>query len=127
LARSAAFSGNVRYLCIPTEDPRPFGSDSRHLVADPIGYRVRFSPLDVPESLKSSKYGPLFIIGHAIQNAHIRIDCVRWLAPVSIENGNAAPTRAGKGAWSLFMTVVNVLIASAVFSLAAAWTVRLPI
>ena len=34
----------------------------------------------------------------------------------------AAPTRAAEGAWSLFMTVFNVLIASAVFSLAAALT-----
>jgi hypothetical protein len=54
LTHSARPSGNDRYLRIPAEDPRRFGSDSGHLIADPIGYDVMFSPLGVPESLKSS-------------------------------------------------------------------------
>jgi hypothetical protein len=29
-------------LRIPAEDPTRFGSDSGHLIADPIGYQVRF-------------------------------------------------------------------------------------
>jgi hypothetical protein len=37
-----------RYLRIPAEDPRRIGSDSGHLVADPIGHQVRFLPLGVP-------------------------------------------------------------------------------
>ena len=52
------------YLRIPAEDPHRFGSDSGHLVADPIGHQVRFSPLSVPESLKSSERRLLLVVGH---------------------------------------------------------------
>ena len=50
--------GNGRCLRIPAEHLRRFGSDSGQLVADPIGHQVRFSPLGVPESLKSSEESP---------------------------------------------------------------------
>jgi hypothetical protein len=103
-------------LRIPAKDPRRFGSPSGRR-----SNRVRFSPLGVPESLKSSEQHLLFVVRHLIEDIHIRFDCLRWLAPASIENG-APTTRAAEGAWSLFITVFNVLIASAVFSLAAALT-----
>jgi hypothetical protein len=51
-------SANDLCLRIPAEDPRRFGSDSCHMVADPIGHQVRFSPLGVPESLKSGEESP---------------------------------------------------------------------
>ena len=64
-------SPNGRYVSIPVEDPRRFGSDSGHLVADPIGHQVRFSPLGVPESLKSSEHRFLLFVRHLIDHAHI--------------------------------------------------------
>jgi hypothetical protein len=41
--------GNDRFLRIPAEDPHRFGSDSGHLVADPIGHQVRFSRHPEPQ------------------------------------------------------------------------------
>jgi hypothetical protein len=38
----ATRSAYDRSLRIPAEDPRRFGTDSGHLVADPIGHQVRF-------------------------------------------------------------------------------------
>jgi hypothetical protein len=37
----------------------------------PIGHQVRFSPLGVPESLKSSEHRFLLIVRHLIDHAHI--------------------------------------------------------
>jgi hypothetical protein len=42
-----------RYLRIPAEDPHRFGSDSGHLVVDPIGHQVRFSPLRASSEVAS--------------------------------------------------------------------------
>jgi hypothetical protein len=73
---------NDRYLRIPAEDPRRFGSDSGHLIADPIGYDVMFSPLGVPESLKSSEHRFLLVVGHLIKHAHVGLDRLHRLAPI---------------------------------------------
>ena len=79
---------NDRYLRIPAEDPRRFGSDSGHLVADPIGHQVRFSPLGVPVSLKSSEHRFLLVVGHLIKHAHVGAYRLLGLAPAAIENCN---------------------------------------
>ena len=103
---------------IPAKDPRRFGSPSGRR-----SNRVRFSPLGVPESLKNSEQHLLFVVRHLIEDIHIRFELPalacpsldrEWRLPLQLEQR--------KGAWSLFMTVFNVLIASAVFSLAAALT-----
>jgi hypothetical protein len=62
----------------------------------------------------------LLVVRHLIEDIHIRLDGLRWLAPASIENGVAAPIRVAAGGWSLFITVFSVLMASAVSALAAA-------
>jgi hypothetical protein len=49
-------------LRIPAEDPRRFGSDSDPLLADPVGYEVRFGPLVARESPESGEENPPFII-----------------------------------------------------------------
>jgi hypothetical protein len=79
---------NDWYLRIPAEDPRRFGSDSGNLVADPIGHQVRFSPLGVPDSLKSSEHNALLLVRHLIEEAHVGGDLLRWFAPAAIENCN---------------------------------------
>jgi hypothetical protein len=56
-----ATSGNDRCLRIPAEDPRRFGSDSGHLVADPIGHQVRFAPLGVPKSRQCGEHNALLL------------------------------------------------------------------
>jgi hypothetical protein len=53
-----------------------------HLVADPIGHQVRFSPLGVPESLKSSEHRFLLVVGHLIKHAHVGLDRLHRLAPI---------------------------------------------
>jgi hypothetical protein len=87
-----------QYLRIPAEDPRRFGSDSGHLVADPIGYEVRFSQLVVPESLKSSEHNALLVVRHLIEEAHVGGDLLRWFAPAAIENCNRRSDLCGPGA-----------------------------
>jgi hypothetical protein len=44
--------------------PRRFWSDAGHLVADRMGHEVTFSPLGVPESLKSSEHRLLLVVRH---------------------------------------------------------------
>jgi hypothetical protein len=78
---------NDRCLRIRAEDPRRFGSDSGHLVADPIGYEVRFSQLVVPERLKSSEHNALLVVRHLIEEA-----------PAAIENCNRRGDLCGPGA-----------------------------
>ena len=74
---------NDRYLRIPAKDPRRFGSPSGRR-----SNRVRFSPLGVPESLKSSEQHLLFVVRHLIEDIHVASNCLRWLAPASIEKGD---------------------------------------
>jgi hypothetical protein len=49
---------NDRNLRIPAEDPPRFGSDSGHLVAEPIGHQVGFLTAGRLESLKSGEESP---------------------------------------------------------------------
>jgi hypothetical protein len=64
-------SGDDRYLRNPAEDPRRFGSDSGHLVADPIGHEVRFCLLVALEILKSGEHRLLLVVRHLIEHAHV--------------------------------------------------------
>jgi hypothetical protein len=51
----------------------------------------------VSESLKSGEYGVLFIIGHAIKNAHVRLDRLVGLGPAAVENCNCPCDLCGPG------------------------------
>jgi hypothetical protein len=50
------------------------------------GHEVRFSPLGVLEGLKRGEQHLLFVVCHLIKNADRSLDCLRGLAPPSIEN-----------------------------------------
>jgi hypothetical protein len=45
-------------------------------------YDVMFSPLGVPESLKSSEHRFLLVVGHLIKHAHVGLDRLHRLAPI---------------------------------------------
>jgi hypothetical protein len=45
----------------------------------------------VPESLKNGEYGVLFIIGHAIKNAHVRLGRLVGLTPPPRGGGLQSP------------------------------------
>ena len=85
--------GNGRYLRIPAKDPRRFGSPSGRR-----SNRVRFSPLGVPESLKSSEQHLLFVVRHLIEDIHIRFELPalacpsldrEWRLPLQLEQRKA--------------------------------------
>jgi hypothetical protein len=118
----AQFAGFSTMSAHPATDPRRLGPESGHLVADPIGHQVRFSPLGVPESLKSSEHRFLLVVGHLIKQADVGLDCLHRLAPPRSRIAIAAPTRAAAGFDSSFMTLFSVLMASSVHSFAAALT-----
>jgi|SRR5277367_3866299 hypothetical protein len=82
-----------RYLRIPAKDPRRFGSPSGRR-----SNRVRFSPLGVPESLKSSEQHLLFVVRHLIEDIHIRFELPalacpsldrEWRLPLQLEQRKA--------------------------------------
>ena len=118
----AQFAGFSTISAHPAEDPRRLGPESGHLVADPIGHQVRFSPLGVPESLKSSEHQFLLVVGHLIKHADVGLDCLHRLAPTSIENCDRRSNSSSAGFDSSFMTLFSVLMASSVHSFAAALT-----
>ena len=56
-------------LRIPVEDWSRFGSDSGHLVADPIGHEVRFDRYSPLRASRAARRVPQFVIRHPLHDS----------------------------------------------------------